>query len=794
VGVRALRVVAAGATALALAPAAASAESLEATAVLPPGQSGFVSLAGVASGTGSPHLTDQVDEFVNFDYRPFGFNQPGETESPRSGVSITRDSYGVPAITAQDEYDGWWGVGYAIAQDRLFQLELFKRATSGRLAEILGSSYLDDDLIARRDYYTDAEIDAMIAKIPEPLRRRSEAYRDGVNAWIDHVRSNPQDLPGEFTALGVPLSDWSLRDTARVGVFLARTVPSGDGVELENARALASMSAEDFDTLHPVRTPGRRISVPKSEGTFPAQPGRTKKDLRIGWERTREYLEDTDVVQVKNTAERLAARAGVPAPADPGSDLRKLLPSPGGSFMWAIADGKETYQFNGPQLGYSVPELFVEFELHTPEIPNIRGVSAAGIPLVGIGHNGDVAWGFTSGLSDDDDLYVEKVTGPETYEFKGEQRQMDCRDETFRFQTPATDLPGFPENPGAPAGQVTERICRTVHGPVQHTGEGIALARRYAIWGRELETFVGLDMLNRAETIDDVDAAMQEVTWNENVLAADDRGHIGYWHPGLHQLKPKRWDERLPFPGTGEAEWRGLLPRRKTPHAIDPDRGWLANWNNPPSAGWTNGDGEARERLTGPYHRVRILEREVARVAKNPNYDKHTDIVRTTGTTAQQFPFAERKLKKAGRFAGSAGKKLLAELTRWDGSYHETDAEGTVAPGVAIWEEFKARMQDRLIAPMGEGAEILAGGTGSSHGFDISNGEAAALRLLGLRHWGKAADAAATALAERFGSPDPAAWREPRQMYEVSAQGAGSVDDIPFFDRGTWEQSVMLAE
>jgi penicillin G amidase len=777
---------------LASAPAGAGAAALEAEAVLPPGQSGFVSLAGVASGTGSPHLTDQVDEFVNFEHRPFGFDQPGEAETPRPGVEIVRDAYGVPAITAQSEYDGWWGVGYAIAQDRLFQLELFKRATSGRLAEILGASYLDDDLIARRDYYTAAEIEAMIAKLPAELRARSEAYRDGINAWIAHVRSNPGDLPGEFTALGVPLTDWTLLDTARVGVFLARTVPSGDGVELENARALASMSARDFNTLHPVRTPDRRVTVPKREGRFPAQPGRTKRDERVGFRRTRDFLASTDLGAVTNTVEGVAERAGIPAPQDPGADLRRLLPSPGGSFMWAIAAGDRTYQFNGPQLGYSIPELFVEFELHTPEIPNIRGVSAAGIPLVGIGHNGRVAWGFTSGLSDEDDLYVEEVTGDETYRFKGSERAMDCRDEVFRFSTPATDLPDLVDDPGPPQGQVTQRICRTVHGPVQHTGEGVALARRYAIWGRELETFVGLDMLNRARSIDDVDAAMQEVTWNENVLAADDAGNIGFWHPGLHQLKPKRWDERLPFPGTGEAEWRGLLPRRQTPHVMNPEQGWLANWNNPPSSGWTNGDGEARERLAGPFHRVRLLQREVARVARNPNYERHTAIVRRTGTTAQQFPFVGPQLRAAKRFAGSGGRALIAELRRWDGSYARTAADGTVEPGVAIWEELKDRIEARLLGPMGRGATILAGETGSSHEFDITNGEAAALRLLGPRAHGGAADAAAEALAARFGSPDPDSWREPRRMYEVSAQGAGAADDLPFFDRGTWEQSVML--
>ena len=100
---------------------------------------------------------------------------------------------------------------------------------------------------------------------------------------------------------------------------------------------------------------------------------------------------------------------------------------------------------------------------------------------------------------------------------------------------------------------------------------------------------------------------MRHVSWNENVMATDSRGRIGYWHPGLHPLKPRRWDERLPFPGDGRGEWRGLLPRSKTPRVVNPKRNWLVNWNNVPSVGWTNGDGPARERANGDLHRVRLL-------------------------------------------------------------------------------------------------------------------------------------------------------------------------------------------
>ncbi|MDQ3758879.1 MAG: penicillin acylase family protein, partial [Actinomycetota bacterium] len=111
---------------LGIAPAATQADTLDAVGILPPGQSGFVSVAGLPSGTGSPHLTDQTQLFENFEYRDITFNQPGTTEFPRPGVSITRDDFGVPSITGKTEDDAWFGVGYAVAQDRLFQLELFK--------------------------------------------------------------------------------------------------------------------------------------------------------------------------------------------------------------------------------------------------------------------------------------------------------------------------------------------------------------------------------------------------------------------------------------------------------------------------------------------------------------------------------------------------------------------------------------------------------------------------------------------------------------------------------------------
>jgi acyl-homoserine lactone acylase PvdQ len=332
---------------------------------------------------------------------------------------------------------------------------------------------------------------------------------------------------------------------------------------------------------------------------------------------------------------------------------------------------------------------------------------------------------------------------------------------------------------------------------VQSRAGGVAYARRYAIWGRELETLDGLSALNDAGSVQAADRALLGVTWNENVIAADSRGNIGYWHPGLHPLRPKNYDERLPYPGTGEAEWRGLLDRRKTPHVINPRQGYLFNWNNVPSLGWTSGDGEARERQTGAFHRARLLKLLVGRVARKPSYAASRAIDRTNGTTAQQRPFFGRQLRKARKGATGPAAAVLDTLLGWDGNYTRTAADGTVPAGVATWEEFKDRAEAIALFALthrrvGPGTQALAGTPGTSHQFDISNGESYALRTLSPGALRLAAARTAAELTTRFKSASPSSWREPRRMYDVAVQGAADKPVLPFFDRGTWQQSVGL--
>jgi penicillin G amidase len=401
-----LRVAIAAAAALLAVPVAASANVVQAETVLPPGQSGHVPQSG-----SNPHLTDQVALFESFAFKPAGFDQPGTTESPAPGVTITRDAYGVPNVRASTDRDLWLGVGYAMAQDRLAQLELFRRGTQGRLAEVLGESRLEADIVARRDYYTLPELRRQLRALPAALRTRFDAYADGINLWLDRLKADPSLRPNELVLLNLDMAPWRAVDSAAIGVQLARTIPSDDGRELENWEALRRLGARRFAQLLPLRRRDQVVTVPASAGRFPSNPGRTRKDEKAGFKRSQRFLR------------------GLRAPKQASATTALFR---GGSDAWAVrGSGGRAWLFHGPQLGFQIPEQLAEMEVHRPGL-DARGVTPPGLPLVGIGRNDHIAWGLTSGLTDDDDLYAERLAGRERYRFKGRTRKMTCRTETFQ--------------------------------------------------------------------------------------------------------------------------------------------------------------------------------------------------------------------------------------------------------------------------------------------------------------------------------------------------------------------------
>jgi hypothetical protein len=135
---------------------------------------------------------------------------------------------------------------------------------------------------------------------------------------------------------------------------------------------------------------------------------------------------------------------------------------------------------------------------------------------------------------------------------------------------------------------------------------------------------------------------------------------------------------------------------------------------------------------------------------------------------------------------------VLDTLLAWHGNYTTTDSAGTVDPGVETWVQFKAKAEQLALGQYGKARENLSGSNSTSHEFDIQNGAAYALQNLSPAQLARAAGSAGDVLVNEFSTADPAKWRAKRLMYKWSTQGAATPPDLPFLDRGTWEQSVEL--
>ena len=249
-------------------------------------------------------------------------------------------------------------------------------------------------------------------------------------------------------------------------------------------------------------------------------------------------------------------------------------------------------------------------------------------------------------------------------------------------------------------------------------------------------------------------AAAAQLTWNENLLVADDGGHIGWWHPGLLPLRPKRWDERLPLPGTGEAEWRGLLPRQG---AAEGDR---------PAAGLHRATGTTCRRRAGPtatrrrrrrnegdLHRGAFLQRWCCARPATARSTALKAIERRIGTTAQQRPLLDARLRAARRGRDRPGARPCS--TRSSPGTATTTAPTPRARSTPAWP--RSRRSRRPSRTRCRAAAVRwLGQRGGSHPFDIGAAEAAALprRSTPPGSCAAAGDAAA-ALAARFGTRRP---------------------------------------
>lgn len=492
--------------------------------------------------------------------------------------TVSRDGWGVPHVSAATTEDLFRGQGYASAQDRLWQGELYSRSGMGTLCEILGGFYLAADQFARGEGYTEAELDSQYAALRPETRSIIEAYADGVNLRIAEVMADPEMLlPYEFWELGCVPSAWTPRRTMAVVKDLGRQFGAAGGQELERLDDLFAMGPSLFNQTYPINDPTAPATITSIQGG--GSPGSDGAGA-FTEESLRRYLETTGAT-VRPEGRRILEERGRRLAL-----LRRQLglPPKFGSYMTAVAPARSatgrSMLLGCPQSGYPSPleaQFAAEVDLQGAGW-SVSGMSTAGMPGVWIGRNQALAWSLTSGISDNIDIYLESLNpgDPRQYWFQGAWRDIQFRTETIWIHD--TPVPYYAR--------------RTVHGPVFGVSDDgrQAYARKLAFWAREMDFLEMLLDLNRATSLDGVEAAAARSPLSFNVMAAASSGEIGYWHAGIFQDRMDGIDPRLPHIGNGGQEWHGLRDAASLPHARNPAVGYFANWNNKPHASWNNGD------------------------------------------------------------------------------------------------------------------------------------------------------------------------------------------------------------
>ncbi len=741
-------------------------------------------------------------------------------------ITIVRDSYGVPHIYGATAEDVSYGAGYALAQDRLWQMHTFRMVAKGRLSELLGivdilgvANTIDIDKAVRFFTYTAEERAAKFATYPAEIRGNLQAFADGVNARINEVQLDPTQLPLEFAEFASPLIEpWTVDDSIALADVLILSFGSGGGNEVEHAALLKDLIAKYgeelgttmFDDLIVTEDPDGPISIPTNfdypnEPTFAREAeAESRRALTADARLSLVTIASAASSSGKAGAARAGAAKGTAAQLALMRDVAKVLPaferlarvqvalsyifSFGSNAQIAGARHSEfgnTLQTAGPQVGYLLPQWLAEFGLHAADgTLDATGMTFAGAgPAVLIGRGPGFAWTTTTGSSDLADTFIEKLNpdNPKQYLYNGSYEDMECRTESYAFR----GLIPIEE----------QEICRTRHGPVVAFDEanGVAYSQRYSWFNREGQTVEGFFSYNKAKSVNDFATFANYLGSNHNMFYVDDQGHYGYWHPGNHPVRAEGIDLRLPQDGTGGSEWQGLLPIQDVPHAVDFPRAWLGNWNNQPALGWKRERGwDAIDNAADLFRTLDPdqeavndpLSGEPVNTDRKLNFEDLSANLRYAAFKDHNHTYFGPFVPDEGTLAGAdfLTKISGAQMRAWDGFRTDRDEDGFWdSAGPTIQREWIAQMRamafnDDLAGNAGWADEnllwhLLATTDTLNQQVDWLNGRTPAQLAK------DALSAAAFELSARFGNGDPASWKDPASKEHYQRLNADLIAD-----------------
>ncbi|WP_244302941.1 penicillin acylase family protein [Leucobacter coleopterorum] len=540
----------------------------------------------------------------------------------RAEVTVQRDSRGIPTITAESSADLFFAQGFVHAQDRFWEMDFRRHMTAGRLSELFGESQLGTDKFLRTlGWHRIAEKEA--AALPPETLAYYQAYADGVNAYMQERQGAGLSL--EYAVLGLQNADytpepWTPADS--IAWFKAMAWDLRTNIEDETERALLAqkLDASTLNALYPEYPFAEHPVILADDPAGAAVVAETKKSAEAAaaepgqGDATQDGTDATSAVSLSvaegATNEQLAMAEGLTPLNDLVEKVDALVASQGegiGSNSWVVGgeytDTGKPLLANDPHLGAALPSVWTQMQLRcktvTTECPfDVAGFSFSGLPGIVIGHNQQVAWGFTNLTTDVADLYVERISG-DTYWQDGKEHPIESRNETIVV---------------AGADDVQLEVRSTKHGPIvsgltpdfteiaknPRIGQGTGSAEKavepesdaaittdeYALSLR----WTALDVTTTAEAIFKLNTATDFTQFRaaaklfdvpaQNLIYADVEGNIGYQAPGKLPIRGAG-DGWLPQPGWNSAyDWQGFIPFEDQPTTYNPKSGYIVTANN----------------------------------------------------------------------------------------------------------------------------------------------------------------------------------------------------------------------
>lgn len=546
-------------------------------------------------------------------------------------VEVQYDKFGVPHIYASSELDAYYALGYVHAQDRLFQMEMLRRAADGRLSEVLGEDLIKVDKLFRTlgiNEFASQSAQQFLSADTAAWQREALAYQRGINAFIDNGPT-----PIEFSIIGIPKTKFEPRDIYLAVGFMSFGFAEGLRVDpvLEKIRQeFGDDYLKDFDLS----------SAPNAE-------------------RIRNYNGDVKKQNLDNLISAL------------NESLEKLpVPLWTGSNGWVVSSGKSQSGFpilaNDTHIGFGQPAVWYEAHLEYPGF-SFYGHHIAGIPFGLLGNNRHGGWGLTMFENDETDFFTEEVNPANVQEvkFMGEWESIGSRMEVIKIKG-GDDL--------------LLEVRSTRHGPivngiiddVQEQASPVSLS--WMLTQHPNRALEAAYLLNHSKSIEETQRAASLFTSpGLNVMYGDKDGNIAWWAVGKLPVRPTHVQSKLFLNGSsGEDEYLGYYDFSKNPQAINPPWGYVYSSNNQP-------DTVAGVVYPGYYYPRARAHRIVSLLEADKKFTAAELQKMQLDVVSETAPLVAKEIANVLTTLGKDNhKELISVLKNWDGDHQADDIAPTL--------------------------------------------------------------------------------------------------------------------